>query len=100
MKTNTCKTCIHFKANQRELNYFSDTGFCVNEKFKFNTSIGRLIGVLDKNNLKSVSGNPSHDFEVLTYGSERIHQSRYLLQVSEDFGCIYHQITKSKNNEI
>lgn len=89
-----CKNCKHFKAEQRELNYHKDTGFCVNSKFCFNTQIGRLIGVYDKNNLKDInviSGNPSHDIETVT---SCIKQSRYLLQVSSDFGCIYFEKNK------
>lgn len=91
MKINKCKSCVHFKNGQRELNYWSTTGFCVNPKFKFNTIDGRLIGVYDKCNekdKKQITGNPSHDFE--TISNHKLSESRYLLQVEENFGCIYH----------
>ena len=88
-----CKSCCHFKNAQRELNYHNDIGFCVNDKFTFDTSKGRIVGVYDKNNVKDVnvvSGNPSHDIESIQ-SFLKIKQSKYLLQVSEDFGCIYHE---------
>jgi hypothetical protein len=95
-KTIRCKTCIHFKPNQRELNYFSSSGFCVNPKFRFNTVDGRLIGVYDKENqkdTKKVKGNPSHDIETVEFN---VHESRYLLAVTEDFGCIYYENNKNE----
>lgn len=88
----TCRTCIHYKNEQRELNYWDEIGFCVNTKFNFNTNNGRLVGVLDIGNLKDinkVSGNPSHDIETHSIGKS--YKSRYLLQVSDNFGCIYHE---------
>jgi len=93
-KLNTCKTCEHFKCNQRELNYWKSTGFCTNDKFRFTTQLGRLIGVYDKQNLKDtqqVTGNPSHNIETVSHSPIKIMDSRYCLQVSEDFGCIYHE---------
>ena len=89
-----CKTCRHWKNHQSELNYSEHTGFCVNEKFKFNTTIGRLIGVIDRQNTKSVSGNPSHDIEVVKEHSFELAKSRYALQTEEEFGCIYHSAKK------
>lgn len=45
---NKCKTCKHLKSGQRELNYGDNTGFCVNDKLSFNTTIGRLKEFLTK----------------------------------------------------
>ena len=90
-----CESCYYFKNKQRELNYHGNIGFCVNELFSFNISRGRLIGVYDKNNQKDinqVSGNPYHDIETLS--NMNVKQSRYLLQVSTEFGCIYHKKNK------
>ena len=90
----TCETCKHFKREQRELNYWKRTGFCTNERFKFNTIDGRLVGVYDKENLRDtqrVTGNPAHDIEVVGYTPIKIIESRYLLQVSDKFGCIFHE---------
>lgn len=89
-----CDSCKHFKCKQRELNYWQSTGFCTNDKFRFTTQLGRLIGVYDKQNLrdtKKITGNPTHDIETITTVSHTINDSRYMLQVSEDFGCIYHE---------
>ncbi len=94
---NKCKTCKHFKSGQRELNYWDNTGFCINENLSFNTRTGRLIGVFDKENQRDISkitGNPSHDFETTCDAPICVKQSRYCLQVEEDFGCIFH----SKND--
>jgi hypothetical protein len=96
-KENTCKTCMHFKCNQRELNYWETTGFCTNDKFRFTTQRGRLVGVYDKQNKKDtqiVTGNPSHDIETIGNSPIKIMKSRYCLQVTEDFGCIYHELKK------
>lgn len=92
MKTNTCKTCNHWKAGQRELNYWPTIGFCLNPKFSFNVSTGRLIGVVDLSNEKdeSVTGNPAHDFETMPSYSN-IKRSRYLLATESNFGCNFHQ---------
>ena len=87
-----CKTCIHFANNQRLLNYFEDTGFCLSKQMAFNTKDGRRCGVVDTHNLRDqtkVSGNPAHDFEHTD--NTKTNFSRYLLQVSEDFGCIFHK---------
>lgn len=91
-----CVSCKHFNNAQRELNYWQGTGFCTNDKFRFNTYDGRLIGVYDKENKKDISkitGNPSHDFETVCKSPISVKESRYLLQVSCDFGCIYHENT-------
>lgn len=88
-----CKTCTHFKSAQRDLNYWQDIGFCTNKTFNFTTQNGRLVGVYDKQNLKNVqqvTGNPSHDIETISNTPIKIMESRYCLQVSEDFGCIFH----------
>ncbi len=98
----TCKTCEHFKGGQRELNYWKTTGFCTNEKFKFNTIDGRLVGVYDKENLRDIqvtTGNPAHNIEVLGKTPCKINESRYCLQVSEKFGCIYHEDCKKQINK-
>lgn len=95
MKTNKCKTCKHFKAGQRELNYREHSGFCTNDAFKFNIEKGRLIGVYDRENKKDiikVSGNPSHDIETISM-INNLNPSRYSLQVEDEFGCIYHENT-------
>lgn len=91
-QSDTCKTCEHFKSCQRELNYWDSTGFCTNEKFRFDTSKGRLIGVYDKLNPKDIqqTTGTSHDIEVAGTSPIRVIESRYCLQVSENFGCIYH----------
>ncbi len=97
---NTCKNCKHFKSGQRELNYWKSNGFCTNEKFKFSTQLGRLVGVYDKLNLKDiqqVTGNPSHDIETISNSPIKVNESRYCLQVSEDFGCIYFDENVVKN---
>lgn len=87
---NKCKNCTHWKNRQRELNYWDSTGFCLNPKFNFNTNDGRLIGVVDLDNIRNrtkVIGNCSHDFETGQYGN--INHSRYLLATEEEFGCNY-----------
>jgi len=93
---NTCKTCKHFKNAQRELNYWDSTGFCTNDKFKFNTVDGRLIGVFDSENPKSsnISGNCSHDFETLNNDNHSRNKEVYVLAVEENFGCIFHEKTE------
>ncbi len=86
-----CKTCKHWKNHQMLLNYDEHTGFCVNTYLKFNTTTGRLIGVVDTLNLRDrtkVSGNPANDFE--SADIQKVYPSQYLLQTEEDFGCIYH----------
>lgn len=92
-----CKTCKHWKNKQATLSYWEHFGFCINPKFNFNTNDGRLIGVIDLQNLKDrlkVSGNCSHDFET---GSEgQIHASRYILTTEEEFGCNFHEPEKTK----
>lgn len=93
----TCKTCEHFKCNQRELNYWKHTGFCTNDRFKFNTVDGRLIGVYDKENLRNtqqITGNPAHNIETISNSPYKVSDSRYCLQVSDGFGCIYHESNK------
>lgn len=93
-KASTCKTCKHWHNKQRDLNYWKTTGFCLNGKFSFNSSRGRLIGVVDLLNQKDkikVSGNPSHDFETKS-DNYVVNPSRYLLQTEEDFGCIFHEV--------
>lgn len=94
-----CKNCIHFKNGQRELNYWGDTGFCTSPDMNFNTNDGRLVGVVDRGNVRDqakVSGNPSHDFE--SRGPGNVKHSRYSLAVSANFGCILH-IGKEEDNE-
>jgi len=84
-----CKGCKYWKNKQRLLNYSDDNGFCINPAHTFNTTDGRLIGVVDIGNQKDrikVSGNPSHDFESVK--EMRTTSSRYLLQTNEEFGCI------------
>ena len=87
-----CKTCIHFANNQRLLNYYEHTGFCLCPDMSFNNKDGRRCGVIDTQNIKDqtkVSGNPAHDFEHMKNISPEF--SRYLLQVGEGFGCIFHK---------
>jgi hypothetical protein len=58
----------------------------------FSIKDDRRCGVVDTQNLKDqtkVSGNPAHDFEHLKMVSPEF--SRYLLQVGEDFGCVFHK---------
>jgi len=92
-KSKQCKTCVHFKNQQMLLNYDNSTGFCTNPELAFNTRQGRMIGVVDCENLRDrtkLSGNPAHDFETKgTIG--QLKPSRYLLQVEECFGCIFHE---------
>jgi hypothetical protein len=95
----TCETCVHWKNKQRLLNYWKNTGFCTNVKFKFNTVTGRLVGVIDTENLvdqKKVPGNPSHDIETIMTASTSF--SRYILTTEEDFGCIYHEKRTAYNS--
>lgn len=94
---NKCKTCSHWKNQQMLLNYCKSTGFCINPRFGFNTSDGRLIGVVDTHNLRDrveVPGNPSNDFEVVNNERVGIKPSRYLLQTEEEFGCIFYNKEK------
>lgn len=94
---NKCKTCKFYTPTQSELNYINYVGFCINPTFKFNTTSGRIVGVYDRKNEKSretVPGNPSHDFE--SKEGLKIFNSRYSLQVSDDFGCIFHEQTELK----
>lgn len=79
------------------LNYFSSTGFCINKAISFNIGDGRLVGVVDTQNLRDrvqISGNPSHDFECMGEYPMAVKPSRYLLQTEENFGCILHTKTK------
>jgi hypothetical protein len=69
------------------------TGFCVNPDFEFSTKAGRLVGVLDLENLrdrKKITGNPSNNIETTKDCHPWINHSRYLFTTEEDFGCIYH----------
>lgn len=97
-KINKCSTCEHFKNQQAALNYQDSIGFCTNGKFAFNTVNGRLVGVVDRENGRDrtkITGNPSHDVETISNsGSQSVQPSRYLLQVEEDFGCIFHEQKK------
>lgn len=93
-KINRCKNCIHWHNKQRLLNYMDSVGICLNDAFRFNTNNGRLIGVIDTDNERDrqkVSGNCAHDIETHQYTMGPVHTSRYLLQTSEDFGCIFHE---------
>lgn len=86
-----CNTCTHWKNKQRLLNYWSTTGVCTNSKFKFDTVDGRLIGVIDTENLRNqqkIIGNPAHDFETVHNYAPSF--SRYLLVTEESFGCNFH----------
>lgn len=88
----TCENCKFWKNKQQLTNYHNEIGFCINPKFNFNTIDGRIIGVIDKENLRDrtkITGNPSHDFETLEHFN--VKPSRYCLTVTSDFGCIYHQ---------
>lgn len=89
-KENKCASCVHFKNKQMLLNYSDSSGICTNSAFNFNTTTGRLVGVLDLKNLRDRTkciGNTAHDFESF---KTTVKESQYLLQVEEDFGCIYH----------
>jgi len=89
-----CETCRYYHSSQRELNFWDDIGFCTNDEFRFNTRVGRMVGVYDKDNLKDVgevTGNPTHDIETISESGHTVMNSRYCLQVSEEFGCIYHR---------
>jgi hypothetical protein len=99
-QTKKCKTCVHFKNCQRDLNYWDGTGFCTNNKFSFNTKDGRLVGVYDTQNERDISkitGNPAHNIETISNTPIQINASRYRLQVSDEFGCIFHE-AKQLNN--
>ena len=94
----TCKTCLHWRNAQRELNYWDSTGVCVCPAMKFGIETGRMLGVIDRCNEKDrsqVTGNPSHDIETVGAG-HRISESRYSIATAEDFGCILHE-PKKKN---
>ena len=98
-KVSKCSTCHWWKNKQMFLNYRDETGFCINPKFLFNSTDGRLIGVVDTQNLRDrtkITGNPSNDFEVIdnSYALASIKPSRYLLQTEEEFGCIFHTPNK------
>ena len=98
-KENKCETCAHWYNKQRELNYLTDVGFCLNDKFKFNTRDGRLVGVVDLGNKidrVKVSGESSHDIETKDGNIGGIGFSQYLLQTHHHFGCIYHEKSKAK----
>lgn len=89
----TCATCVHWKNKQALLNYSSYEGFCVNDELSFNTTDGRMVGVIDRENLRDrvkVSGNPAHDFETLGEMPYRVKPSQYSLQTNEKFGCLFH----------
>lgn len=85
-----CKTCRHWKKEQSLLNYNSYNGICTNAKNKFNITNGRTIGVVDRQNPSNVTGLSSHDFETISKNHD-VQHSRYLLQTSEQFGCINHE---------
>lgn len=93
-----CKNCGYWKNDQRELNYIEDIGFCVNDKFKYNTLDGRKVGVYDKENKKAVEGNPTHNFESAKsiFG---INFERYILQTQEEFGCNCFKLKKELGTE-
>jgi hypothetical protein len=88
-----CATCVHWKNKQALLNYSSYEGFCVNDDLSFNTTNGRMVGVVDKANLRDrdkITGNPSHDFETLGRMPYKVKISQYNLQTNEEFGCLFH----------
>jgi len=91
---NNCQQCKHWHNKQRELNYLTDVGFCLNSKFNFNTRDGRLVGVVDLGNRidrQKVSGESSHDIETKNSNIGGILPSQYLLQTHHHFGCIFHE---------
>jgi len=93
----SCKNCEHWKNHQRLLNYKDSIGVCLNPKFDFSVSDGRPIGVIDTMNIKDqskVSGNPSHDVEVLSENLFDVKFSRYLLSTDEEFGCKFFEQRK------
>ncbi len=90
----TCKTCVYYCPRQRDLNYLKDVGVCIAPHLGFNIENGRLVGVVDTENQKDrthVTGNTAHDFEH-TARPMQIKHSRYLLQVSDEFGCVKHEL--------
>lgn len=94
---NSCKNCIHWKNHQRLLNYHETAGFCLNGRFHFNTNDGRMIGVVDTQNLRNqseVTGHPAHDVETLKENQFDVNFSRYLLATEEDFGCKFFEQRK------
>ena len=92
---NNCENCNHWKNGQRLLNYSKYNGFCINPKFKFNIKTGRLIGVVDIENLRDrgkVTGNPANDIETKNkMGQLGVTPSKYLLQTAEIFGCNFYE---------
>lgn len=102
--TNTCKNCVFWKNNQRELNYSDSTGICLSPGNNFNINTGRIVGVLDMQNLKNratVSGNCSHDLESVESSIiiGKIQPSRYLLATDETFGCNRHELINHFHKE-
>lgn len=95
-----CKNCWFWKNHQERLNYHEEIGVCICPAFQFNTHLGRLVGIVDKQNPKDrahVSGNPAHDFETKKEGMFDVIPSRYLLQTHESFGCNQFEYFKSES---
>jgi hypothetical protein len=91
MKTEkqNCKNCKHWKNNQSELEYCSDSGICVSDKLKFTTTNYQSAYLLDRGNLSDKIKRVQR-FEntssVVPIG--RVESSRYCLITDAEFGCI------------
>lgn len=91
---NNCKTCKHWHNRQRELNYGKSIGLCLCPAMRFNTTDGRMLGIVDRENYRDrskISGNPSHDIESTPDSGYSINSSRYSIATEELFGCLLHE---------
>lgn len=92
-KNNTCKTCLHWKNKQAELDYSTFDGICTCPKWRFETTNEDDVCVLDRLN-RSDRYKGDQRFETLTIpGVGRI-SSRYCLVTAHEFGCIHHVTDK------
>lgn len=95
----TCKSCIHWKPEQSELEYSRNAGICTCHKWSFCPTSDAGCMVLDRNNPSSkymrVHRFESQKIEIPIGKPER---SQYCFVTDENFGCI-HQESKNPGNQ-
>jgi hypothetical protein len=86
-----CLTCKHWKNNQSELGYVSNSGICTSDKLRFTTTNYQSAYLLDRKNIsdkyKGVQRFENTSSEVPIGKVER---SQYCLVTDSEFGCINH----------
>ena len=85
-----CKSCIHWRPQQSELDYSKFSGICTCPIWEFNVSRDGDICVIDRKN-PSNKYMSVHRFEsqkdTIPYGAPN--RSQYCLVTNENFGCIH-----------